>query len=198
MGAAMPVTASAQNTEAGNALRVVLQRSLQRVLPGGKASAQWTMAPLPDRNAITEKEFVMLTISAYTFRVIVLMHYALNETVQQLAADILKTPPDKLAPERVLDCLNELGNGLCGDLKRELGQISAHLGMSTPNRLHRNNLAYISELAVNAETHVRVLRDGQPVLAASLYACTYGTVDFRLLLKEQAAEATEASALELF
>ena len=197
MGAAMSVTPAFQNPEADSALRAVLQRSLQRVLPGGKTS-QWNVATHADPQSIAEPEFVMLTISGYSFRLILLLHYALNDRVQHLAAEILKSPADKLGPERVLDCLNELGNSLCGDLKREFALVSPHLGMSTPNRLHRTNLVYIADLAVNGESHLRVLRDGQPVLAASLYACTYGRVDLRCLLKEQAGAVEGASVLELF
>jgi hypothetical protein len=186
------------SAESQAAVRASFQGCLQRVLPGGANAPAWSVAAVPGREAVADREFVMLTISAYSFRVIVLLHFTLNEAIYRLAADLLKTPREKVEESRARDCLNELGNNFCGELKRELSRVSPHLGMSTPNRLGRANLAYVGDLCSVFDAHVRALHQDQPVVAASLYVCTYGEVDFRPLKHEPDAESESASTLELF
>ncbi len=184
--------------ESQGALRAALLRSIQRLVPSN-STGNWDVTPLADRNGIVEPEFIMLTISAYTFRANVMLHFVMNGKVHETVSELLKAPIEKLTPERVLDCLGEFGNTLCGELKRQLGQANphSHLGMSTPNRLARASLDYLGDQNASFETHARATRDGQAAFSFSFYLCTYGEVDFRPLRIEQDPAELGMSALEL-
>ncbi len=181
-----------------DALRAVLTRSLQKSLPEGTSATKWELSAVADRKELVEPEFMMLTISAYTFRIVVLLHFAQTRAVETLVSELLKCPAGQLTRERQVDCLAELGNTLSGHLKREVARIHPHLGLSTPNRLSRKTLPHLADLHTTFEAHVRAVRDGTPALASSLLLCSYRAVDFSALRTESAADTGATSTLELF
>lgn len=182
---------------AKSALEKMLTRCLTESLKT-EAYAAWMVAPLVKSDDIAAKEFTMLTISSYDFRMFVMLHSTCSAPSMRYAADALKMPQDQLTTARYYDFLGELGNRFCGAFKRDLGYCFPHMGMSTPNRLRSESLKHIKTMSFAYETHVNASANDEAGFYASLYVSFYGTREFRLDNLPKAEEQLEVGALELF
>jgi hypothetical protein len=180
------------------ALRATLTRSLTRALPGSGADSPWRVEPVANRTAAAGKEFFMLTISAYSFQAIALMHFSANDELAAWTTATVAGGKDAFSREKLYDYLGEVGNIYCGYIKRDFNKTYPYLGMSTPNRLQRESLDSFGVFPFAFEAHVRATRAASPVFGASLYVCAYGDVDFKHLKEETRSDASSSSALELF
>lgn len=163
-----------------------------------EAYASWTVQPLVKSEDIAAKEFTMLTISSYDFRMFVLLHSTCSAPSMRYAADALKMPQDQLTTARYYDFLGELGNRFCGAFKRDLAYNFPHMGMSTPNRMRGESLKHIKALAFASETHINASANDDAGFYASLYVSFYGTREFRLDNLPKAERQVEVGALEMF
>ena len=179
-------------------LGTVLTLSLESALTARMASDAWRVEPLPDVDHIRLNEFVLLTISSFHFRILVLLHFSAMSTALNYVADALKQAPETLSENGCYDYLAELGNQFCGEVKRIVGMQYPHIGMSTPMRLSHTSLPFVHNLKTCAATHVRAIRDDKDIFAGSIYLCTDAGFDFQVDSKLAKENQVQTSALELF
>ena len=71
--------------------------------------------------------------------------------------------------QKFFDFVGEVGNSICGAIKRELTRTVPSMGMSTPNRLSRDCLKYVKTRSIDYQSHRDVILDDQRLFAVSLY-----------------------------
>ena len=175
----------------------LLSRCLEDSLRSA-AVPTWTMVPLNNDKEISHRQFIMLTISSYDFRMVLLLHFFRSAPSMKYVADMLRISPEALEPSRFDDYLAEVGNVFCGAFKRELANFFPHLGMSTPNLLLSESLQYIKTWPVEYETHVRAHDGGQLAFCGSLYVTSAGELDFNPQELSRRVEEVQTGALEMF
>ena len=182
---------------AKNGFKNLLSRCLEESLRSSAYPA-WTMEPLADAKEIGNRQFIMLTVSSYDFRMVVLLHFSRNEPSLKYVADTLQLAPGAMEQSRFDDYLSEVGNTFCGAYKRELGKFFPHLGMSTPNMLAAESLSYVKTWPVEFETHLRAHDEDQAQFFGSLYIASTGDIDFDPQELSNPVEEVETGALEMF
>lgn len=163
-----------------------------------KADTEIKMKSLASLDEINEHEFIMLTVSSYTFRIFTLLHFTKNETTLDYVASALSVSRENLEEARYYDYLGEVGNTFCGAFKRELGKYYPHLGMSTPNRLVQGSLSYMDDMDFEYHDHYETTINDKTKFYASMYISAYSDLDFRIPLNSRFDEDVDTGALEMF
>lgn len=175
----------------------LLSRCLEESLRSSAFPA-WTMERLSSDAEIKNQQFIMLTVSSYDFRMVVLLHFSRNASSKKYVAETLQLAAETLEQSRFDDYLSEVGNTFCGAFKRELGDFFPYLGMSTPNLLFSESLQYVRTWPVEYETHLRAHAAGEVEFFGSLYVTSSGDLDFDPQERSRHVEEVETGALELF
>jgi len=157
----------------------------------------WHMKTV-DVNEIGAKRFIMLTISSYDFRLIVLLHFSSDTASIKYVTDSLKVVSGELPMSQYHDYLSEIGNILCGAIKRGLFQFFPHLGMSSPNLLSWESLKYIESYSIDHAIHIKAKAEDETGFYSSLYVSSLGELDFDPVAISKVEEKVEMGALELF
>ena len=173
----------------------MFSQATEEILSHLIAGYQWDVNDINAEQGIRAKEFIVLTLCSYDFRLFVTIHFTCNTRSIEYVADALRVPSDQVTRERFFDYMGEFGNNLCGGLKRELGQIFSHLGMSTPDRLEERSFKYFSFLKYEHALNKAVTSNTGIYLAFGLYVCPYGDLDF---VMPQMVESTAKGEIELF
>jgi hypothetical protein len=172
--------------------------TVMSALRGGLAAspdAPCDVAVISDPQAITEQKMVVLTVSSYLFRAMVLIYFTLNKATREHFAAIHKASADTMSDAEFLDVIGECGNICCGALNRELAQHFPHVGMSTPNILDRHCVNYLPDLDASYIRHFRVQVHKGFAMHASLCVCDYADLDFAV----DTTQAEESNGeLEMF
>ena len=163
-----------------------------------EAHPNWKMAPVTEPNEIGMQRFIMLTVSSYDFRLMVLLHFSYDEASTQYVADSLKLGAAELPQTQYYDFLAEVGNNFCGSFKRELGQYFPYLGMSTPNQLGWESLKHVKSWPIDHDIHIKAQTEEGTQFYGSLYVSSFGELDFDLIQQPKSDEVVEMGALELF
>lgn len=158
----------------------------------------WQMQPAAEPNDTGVLRFILLTVSSYDFRLMVLLHFSCDAASTKYVADRLKLGCAELPLTRYYDFLAEIGNNFCGAFKRELGQYFPHLGMSTPNQLGRESLKHVKSWPIDHEVHIKAHAEEGAEFYGSLYVSSFGELDFDLVRQTKTEETVEMGALELF
>ncbi|EJM97758.1 hypothetical protein [Herbaspirillum sp. YR522] len=169
----------------GQALRASL-------VPPGQAAE---LTVLSDLAGIDERQMVVLTVSSYLFRVMLMFHFTPDVATRAHFARLNQVAPGELGDQAFMDAIAECGNLCCGVLNRDLGNFFPHLGMSTPNVIDSRCAAYLQ--ALNA-THVRHLAVDIPDTRrfhVSLCISAHADMDFAVSAQEIEVDTGE---LELF
>jgi hypothetical protein len=135
-----------------------------------------------------EKDFVVLTISSFLFRVLTIFHIGEDEATKDY---FLKKSPNKSLTE----VFSEVGNLCSGAMNHELLQHFPHLGMSTPYTLSSRCLAFLSELNPGHLSRHAITINGSARLQATVCMCGYAPIDFKV---DTAATIDTSGELELF
>ena len=157
-----------------------------------------------DTNQSTHEEFeqfYMLTISSQEFRVLTLIHLNHDDQSRAYVAQKLNATSESLGDERFYDFIGELGNTLCGSIKRGINAFIPSLGMSTPNRLEAGSMKYMLSQRPSYEAHQHVEINGQTLFQCSVYVCNKEELNYEIKPVSFAAEEiedTECGELELF
>ena len=134
------------------------------------------------------KGIVVLTISSYLFRLLILFHINPDESTKRY---FTKSDCD----QEFFEVFGEHGNLCVGEMNRDLGNHFLHLGMSTPYALESKCAPFISELNPSYLSHHRIGINGDIALHATLCLCAYAPLDFHYQVSETIEETGE---LELF
>ncbi len=116
-------------------------------------------------------ELFMLTISSQEFRIITTIHLNCDEMSMEYVAQKTSATSGSITKERFYDYIGELGNTLCGSLKRSLTSFVPSLGMSTPNRLERDCMHYMTLQEPNYASFNHVEVNGQKLFECGIYIC---------------------------
>ena len=157
----------------------------------------WQLKPVK-ANMIDAKKFIMLTISSYDFRLIIILHFSADTASLKYVADSLRISPAELSDTQYQDYLSEVGNILCGAIKRGLFEFFPHLGMSTPNQLRYESLKFVDSYPIDHAIHIKANDGDGTVFFGSLYVSAVGELDFDPAAMKKKDETQEIGALELF
>lgn len=177
----------------GNLLNRCLEDSLRT-----ESHPSWQLQTVDEPCDAGVQRFIMLTVSSYDFRLLVLLHFASDDATARYVADSLKLGSAELPISQYHDYLAEVSNNFCGAFKRELGPYFPHLGMSTPNQLGRESLKHVKSWPIDHELHIKAQEADGATFYGSLYVASFGELDFELVQQVQSEDTVEVGALELF
>jgi CheY-specific phosphatase CheX len=108
---------------------------------------------------------VALTVATYAFRLTFLIHFSSDAATRTHFAAVNRMNAADMDESMFLDAIRECGNICCGSLNRDLVRLFPHIGMSTPNLLDRQCLAYLERLGRGVVQHF------EPVSSSSAKFC---------------------------
>lgn len=144
-----------------------------------------------------EKQAVVLTITSYAARIVVALYVKFDEATRAHFERLNRAEPGSFDEQHLIDALNECGNICAGALNRSLGEVFPHIGMSTPNLLDREAMAYVEALGPCHIRHYELKGLAQPYWA-SLFVRTYAPLDFHIEVPSEADAAADTGELEMF
>lgn len=180
--------------QARDALDFLVIGALKIALPAAQAEPG-RVSILADAKEITAKKVVLLTMSAYVFRVVTLLYFTLDDPTKRYFAGINTTQAQGMSDGDYLDAISECANTFCGALNREVARHFPHIGMSTPNILDRNCVDYLHQLDAGYAKHFKVQVSDDFALYASVCVCDFAPVDFTV---DQTRVEEAVGELELF
>lgn len=143
-------------------------------------------------------EFFLLTVSSQLFRLFVVLHFKKDETCLNFTAQALNINPSSITDENFYDYVGEVGNAFCGYIKRHLNKTVPHLGMSTPNRLDKDCLPYLSSFNIDEDFHATAEYQGQSLFSASAYISSDSELNYIVQTSNEVEEDTDSGELEFF
>lgn len=136
-------------------LAQMLEVALDLTLREAKRDSTWNFKRESSVNSFDMNHCIVLTISSFRFRVMVIIHLSYDQRVKQFLADIMGAKLQELDDEKLIDRLLEMSNSFCGHMKRHLQETCPPLGMSTPNLLDSACLSLDDVVEIAHEAHVR-------------------------------------------
>jgi hypothetical protein len=173
---------------------LLLQRAMCEHLSGA-GEAPCEVEVIEGIDHIEEDEFVVLTVSSYLFRLVVLFYFSNDEITREHFAKLIRTPSKHLDDKVFYDAVSEFGNLCCGSINRDLGRHFPHVGMSTPNVLRRGSIAFLGTLGAEYIQHFKIDINSTLRFHATICVCEYGDLDFNAETKVAEENLGE---LELF
>lgn len=161
----------------------------------GDAAQAEIVASLPPK--LKEKHAVVLTIASYSARIVVALYFKLDADTRTHFERLNRADAGSFDEQRLIDALNECGNICAGALNRGLGEVFPHIGMSTPNLLSRDAMAYVEALGPCHSRHYELKGLAQPYWA-SLFVRAYTPLDFHIDVPSEAEAAADTGELEMF
>lgn len=150
---------------------------------------------LSDSTGIQESRMVVLTVSSYLFRLMVMFYFTPDEQTKAHFARLNHVPRSDMDEQAFLDAIAECGNLCCGILNRDLGRFFPHIGMSTPNVIDRRCAEYLQMLNCGHVQHFEIGIDQAPRFHVTLCVSDYAEIDFSVSEEEAGSSNGE---LELF
>jgi len=172
---------------------LLLIRSLKASLPAAMEGSD--IGITSEVSELVEQEAVVLTVSSYLFRLMVMIHFKQDAQTMAYMAGMHEVATADSDRQAFHDAIAEYGNLFCGILNRELGNYFPHIGMSTPNFLDGQCMSYIQMLNCSHIQHFAVSIEGAPLFHVSLCVSAYDDIDFAVAEDEASASTGE---LELF
>jgi len=173
----------------------LVQHALAKALaPEGEHAQVQITQELPRKPK--EKKAVVLTIASPEFRLVLALHVRLDAEGKQHFARLNRVDAAEWSEQAFVDGVSECGNICVGTMNRELGRHFAHVGMSTPNLLEREALAYLEALGPGHRRLYLVSGLGLDFYA-TLFVSAFVPLDFHAEV-ETAAEEADAGELEMF
>src|SRR5450830_1414677 len=172
---------------------LLLTQSLKNSLvPSGTEAQILTLTESAD---FPEKQMVVLTVSSYLFRLMVMFYFSPNDATRSHFARLNNVDEAEMSEQTFMDAIAEYGNICCGILNRDLGQFFPHIGMSTPNIIDKNCSSYLNVLGCGHIQHFKATVNSNAQFHVSLCVSDYADLDFVVKLNEESANTGE---LELF
>jgi hypothetical protein len=165
-------------------------------------AAQATLAAEPSDCLIAPIEsdtqgtdVVMLTISSYTFRMLLFLHFEGTHATRMHFAKLCRKAKDEMTDAQFHDVMMERGNLLCGAINRDLAVYFPYIGMSTASVLGQQATAHLGAVQAKYARQYRAEVSPTVVLHITLALCIYDDLDFPF---ETHAETKVVSELEIF
>ena len=159
----------------------------------GEDKGAATIEKLAETSQIKSRQMVILTVSAYAFRVMMFIHFTKDRPTKGHFAALKHQ--GELDDETFVDTVMECGNLACGALNRELGNFYPHLGMSTPSVLDHASMEYVHALGAGHVSHWRITTGSGAIFHMSLAVCEDSPIDFAV---DQTVTEDTSGELEFF
>lgn len=179
-------------------LRRLFQEAFEQTLNNEDSA---TALQIKEQDSLVDNigsEFFLLTISSQLFRIFVVLHFNRNDDTRSFVSNALKLSSTAQVDDHMDDYLGELGNSLCGSIKRELNTNIPSLGMSTPNLLNSDCLNYIKAIDIGADYHATASIGDQTLFAASIFISADQALDFKITTKSLQEQEPDSGELEFF
>lgn len=178
---------------AQHALQQMVHRAIQAsplVLEGFMAN----ITDLPDLSRLGTQQVVLLTVSCYQFRLLLLIHFSPDAQTYAHFATVNKLAPAEMGEQSFIDAIRECANRCCGNLNRDLARVFTHVGMSTPNIIDRRCVDSLDKLGEGYLQHFALQQPNGPAFGVSICVNAFTPLDFAY----EATAAQETGALEMF
>ncbi|GAB2181459.1 hypothetical protein DLREEDagrD3_16820 [Denitratisoma sp. agr-D3] len=144
------------------------------------------------------RKLIVLNISSYTFRVVALFDFDLNDVTTEHLAKVLRSPKGDLKGQSLLDAYAEFVNMICGTVNRQLSSEFRHVGMSTPLFLDTECASYADILKPAQTMRFDVTVNEATRFKIAIFVCIAknATLDFHVNRFDVAEAST--GELELF
>lgn len=142
-----------------------------------------------------EKKAVVLTIANPQFRLVLAIHVRMDVEGKRHFARLNKVEAEGWSDQAFEDAVAECGNICCGAMNRELVKHFPHVGMSTPNLIEREALAYLEAQGPGHRRLYQVTGMGLDFYA-TLFVAAFAPIDFYAEIEMATAEAS--GELEMF
>jgi hypothetical protein len=133
---------------------------------------------LPEGTEFNETKIVVLTVSSYLFRLMVLIYFTPDDATKEHFARINRMQRADMDEKAFVDAISEAGNMSVGSLNRELARVFPHIGMSTPNIIDKNCSNYLHVLKCGHIQNFEICINQSTIFHATLCVCEYDDVDF--------------------
>ncbi|MBN8504932.1 MAG: hypothetical protein J0L58_10680 [Burkholderiales bacterium] len=174
----------------------LLQRAWRAgMVPEGATVEIAPIASLPPK--MKEKHAIVLTIAGYGMRLLVTLYFKLDADTRAHFEQLNRVEPGTMSEQAFLDALAECGNICAGAFNRYLGDHFPHIGMSTPNLLSRESMAYVDSLGRSLPRHFE-MRGLAQTYWASLFIVAYNDLNFAVRIEAEAETADDTGELEMF
>ncbi|MDX1693487.1 MAG: hypothetical protein R3208_06965 [Ketobacteraceae bacterium] len=163
-------------------LAKALEVALDMTLREAQSDSHWTFKRESSVNHFGMDHCIVLTISAFRFRVMVIMHLSFNDKIRSFLADIMGAKLQELDDDKLIDRLLEISNSFCGHIKRHLQETCPALGMSTPNLLDSACLALDDVVDIAHEAHIKAINSqgSEPLFGATALVSLLDNVNFKI------------------
>lgn len=150
---------------------------------------------LADTSAIKNTKMVVLTVSSYLFRLVILIYFNLDTPTKEHIARSRNVDASDMDDQDFYDSIAEFGNICCGTLNRGLAPFFPHIGMSTPNIIDKNCSSFLGRLNCGYTKHFRVDINDAVHFHIGLCVSDYADLDFTVIIEQDDSGTGE---LELF
>ncbi len=195
-GRGKPAVPVGQLTERARAsFDLVVQTALAKSLaPEGERASVQIVSELPRKPK--EKKAVVLTIASDQFRLVLALLCRLDAETKSHFARLNRVDETEWSDQAFTDAVAECGNIIVGAMNRDLGRYFPNVGMSTPNLLDRDALAYLEAMGPG---HRRLFHVTGLALDfyATLFVAATAPVDFHAEV-EALEDSVDSGELEMF
>lgn len=150
---------------------------------------------VPDLSGVKDTKCVVLTISSYLFRLMVLIYFTPDTPTKAHFSRASKIDASAMSEQALIDAISECANMCCGALSRDLSRVFPHIGMSTPNILDKESSSSLHTLNCGHIQHFTVDINKATRFHASLCVSDYADLDF---VVDTTASDVSSGELELF
>jgi len=180
---------------AKSAFNELLKRALlSSLVPEGESAEVVPIGEFPVK--MKERRGVVLTISTYSFRAVIVILFRQDADTRAHFERLNRVEPGTWSAQAFQDGLAEAGNLCVGAMNRWLGEHYEHIGMSTPNMVDREALAYMDVLGKGYSRQFEVRGMAIPFFA-TMQVVAYENVDFSVSA-ESLADTADSGELEMF
>jgi len=173
----------------------LLMQSLKSSLTPSGEHSEVMVVSADEADAIADSQIVVLTVSSYLFRAMVMFYFTPNDDTRAHFARLNHLDAETMNEQTFMDAIAEGGNLCCGILNRDLGNFFPHIGMSTPNVIDKHCASYLQKLNCEHVQHFAIEMPQSPRFFVSLCVSAYADIDFEV---DANTVASETGELELF
>jgi hypothetical protein len=160
----------------------------------GAPDDQILVTTVPDDSESSEDKIVLLTVSSYLFRMIIMIYFTDDTSTRAHFARVYRTQPCEMKGQAFLDAICECANMVVGTLNRDLATVFHSVGMSTPNIIDRNCAAYLATLNFGFARTFHATVNGEKSFHVTLGVTEFDDLDFTV----EATSEESTGELEMF
>jgi CheY-specific phosphatase CheX len=149
----------------------------------------------PNLQAVKDTKCVVLTVSSYLFRLMVLTYFTPDASTKVHFSRANRIHASEMSDAALVDAVSEFANMCCGALSRDLSRVFPHIGMSTPNIIDKECSLSLDRLNCGHIQHFKLDINKSKHFYVSLCVSDYADLDF---VVDTAPADVSSGALELF